>query len=175
MSRYKITVKDYFSSAEREFKTCQVLEEYLPEDFAQADVLLHLRRAIEMMLKVLWVVNGIRPDPHISDTCFLADTKVLKDPLPDEFTEEICNAIDSWAEIEYEPRIHFEKEEYETAKRIYAGLKETAAEYIKNGEGNNPIIVVDKDDDETYHIPDDIKALITEEFGKEFTRQLFLP
>ena len=54
MSRYKITVKDYFSSAEREFKTCQVLEEYLPEDFAQADVLLHLRRAIEMMLKALY-------------------------------------------------------------------------------------------------------------------------
>ena len=131
MNIYEMTAEEYFTIAERDNKLCNVIEEYLPEGFAQASALFHMQQAIEKMLKALWIINGKKPNPHNSMIFMLADSSVIKDALPEELSE-MDNTIGLWEEAGYELDVPFDKDKYETAKRIYISLKETAEKHIKN-------------------------------------------
>lgn len=133
MNIYEMTAEEYFVIAERDRRLCKVVEEYLPEGFARTSVLFHMQQAIEKMLKALWIINGKKPNPHNSLIHMLADSSVIKDALPEELSE-MDNTIGLWEEAGYELDVPFDRDEYETAKRIYIVLKETAEKYITNGQ-----------------------------------------
>ncbi len=131
MNIYEMTAEEYFNIAERDRRLCKVVEEYLPEEFAQASALFHMQQAIEKMLKALWIINGKKPNPHNSMIFMLADSSVIKDALPEELSE-MDDTIGLWEEAGYELDVPFDRDEYESAKRIYTSLKETAEKHIKN-------------------------------------------
>ena len=131
MNIYEMTAEEYFTIAERDNKLCRIVEEYLPEEFAQASALFHMQQAIEKMLKALWIINGKKPNPHNSMIFMLADSSVIKDALPEELPE-MDDTIGLWEEAGYELDVPFDQDEYESAKRIYTSLKETAEKHIKN-------------------------------------------
>ena len=131
MNIYEMTAEEYFVIAERDRRLCKVVEEYLPEEFAQASALFHMQQAIEKMLNALWIINGKKPKPHNSLIHMLADSNVIRDALPEDLSE-MDDTIGLWEETGYELDVPFDQDEYESAKRIYTSLKETAEKHIKN-------------------------------------------
>lgn len=115
---------DYLILAERDYKTCLLLEKEFPDEYAVSAAAYHIQQAVEKVLKGLILISGEAPEftHNIAKLCVYLNKSGIE--LPEEL-DDISDTLTAWeSNLRYDPFINFSEKKYNAAKKIYLELSE---------------------------------------------------
>ena len=110
--------------AQRNFQTCQRLEQAFPEDFAVSAAMFHIQQAVEKEMIALLLMRGKMPEfthniAKLATACLRSGIH-----LPDSVLD-IADTLTVWEwSVRYDPFIDTTGNKYAKAKNAYMDLRE---------------------------------------------------
>ncbi len=117
-----LSSKDCLILANRDYKTCILVEQKFPDEYAVTAATYHIQQAIEKTLKGLILINGGQPEFTHNINKLIQHCNNLGIEITDEL-DDISETLTIWeTSSRYDPFINFSQKKYDKAKNVFKEL-----------------------------------------------------